>query len=1384
MTTKRIIIVLGMHRSGTSALTRALSTMGVGLGNTLHPAGVDNPTGFWEDRDVIAINNKLLSRIGSAYDRVGVLDFDLNDDAVIEEIYQEAKTLITDKTANTPMWGMKDPRIPRLLPFWQKLLKELEFNISYVIALRNPLNVAKSLAHRNQFVSLKSYLLWLEHMLLAISYTTAEKRLVVSYDNLLGNPRKEISRISSALDLPTPFEDELSTYINEFLDPGLRHAQQSESELLNGQIKPKLLADAYVLLNECAQDKIAINNEAFEYRLKPMLSELKGMLPTLELIASLERTIEDESQKIHELHVALHSSNEHLQAALKSLTSVNLENISLKAQAHALMTETEATNSTPITETQSLFAKNRGLEAIITTLKFEAEKTATNFETLLAEKDSTIQVLHENLSSLQAVKSGEKSVQNDSTITKLTDENIHLKLKLADIDTQHKQQVIQRDAWKTSEILFTSHIEKLESSLAASEANLKKQLLLEEQLIHEIDQKQTQIQTLSNSWARFFNTKTWRLIYLLGMKKRVPSITLKNGESFDENYYLGIYPDVKKSGIPAALHYLSYGIQEGRLGSAQSITSTQHSPTDKKQVIADELLVREDKLSRETTAAFNADFYRAMYPDIVESGVDPERHFLDHGRKEGRLGSVPSIALSRSIESLPTDKPTILVISHEASRTGAPILSLNIVQYLTSQFNVVALLFGGGPLEKSFIDAGAIVAGPVDLRHKPINAEWVMGEFLDKYSFQFAIVNSLESYVALKPLADRYIPSISLIHEFAVYTRPRTAIQNAILWANQTVFSADVTLESAAFVLPELTERQLPVLSQGKSIVPGEAHDPTRLEAEKAVLQALMRPDGPEDDTIVILGAGWVQIRKGVDLFIECATRVLNSPIGHKCRFVWIGNNYNPEQDTHYSVYLHDQIQRAGIGERFTVISETAAIEHVYALSDMMLMSSRLDPLPNVAIDAMVRGLPVLCFDKTTGIADILKRNGLQEECVAPYLDTNSMANKLIRLASSQEARDQVGEQARALAAREFNMSSYIERLLALTEGNATSSRQEQADAAAIEQAGVVDFGYYPPANVQFSGPTEAIRRYVRSWARGVLRRKLFPGFDPSFYQDMNAAAIGTQDPLAHFLRSGQPEGPWSWQNLSWEGDFRISADSKSLMFISLHSTESIEQIIRLLSKKTATVDLVVLVPDELAAFTMKQYLHKEQYSTLSVLVSENRPLFSIFTHLATIPYQNYAAIAHINLSADPIDIDFSDRAIYQQYLIENMIGGKKDSLEIIVGRLSSVISDMDLGLVFPDDPNVHDNVNDATLMSNLCESIGLPPPASRHLAFPVNGSFWATTTILDGLLNYTDRWKSTLKDLKLTAGAQERILARLLAQACHSHGKSIATTVVPGITY
>ena len=115
----RLIAVLGMHRSGTSAITRGLELLGVGLGSNLHPAGFDNPKGFWEDRRVIQINEELLALQGSAYDRLGLAQQALPSGAKLSHIKLKAIQLLqTQLTAGEGIWGFKDPRTCRLLPFW------------------------------------------------------------------------------------------------------------------------------------------------------------------------------------------------------------------------------------------------------------------------------------------------------------------------------------------------------------------------------------------------------------------------------------------------------------------------------------------------------------------------------------------------------------------------------------------------------------------------------------------------------------------------------------------------------------------------------------------------------------------------------------------------------------------------------------------------------------------------------------------------------------------------------------------------------------------------------------------------------------------------------------------------------------------------------------------------------------------------------------------------------------------------------------------------------------------------------------------------------------------------------------------------------------------
>ncbi len=371
-------------------------------------------------------------------------------------------------------------------------------------------------------------------------------------------------------------------------------------------------------------------------------------------------------------------------------------------------------------------------------------------------------------------------------------------------------------------------------------------------------------------------------------------------------------------------------------------------------------------------------------------------------------------------------KPTILVVTHEASRTGAPILALNLVQGLAERYNVVALSLRGGDLLDNFRAASISTVVADHFHHDPSHFTALIQGLCKTHQFDFAVVNSLESRGVLKPLNLNKVPIVTLVHEFASYTNPKTAFMDVFNWSTEAVFSTNVTLENALQENNLTTAPNIHVAAQGKCIVPVSDTAEAKRDTERAWLRNKLRPPVVSDGAFVVIGAGAIQIRKGVDLFLECATRVLQSPGGEKFRFAWIGHGYDPDRDMGYSVYLRDQLRRAGIEDRVQFLRETSEIELAYELADLFLLPSRLDPLPNVAIDALSVGLPVMCFDRTTGIADFLTGAGLGPTCVAAYIDTHELSAKMLALAGSRPLYDSVSEQCRDLARASFDMADYV----------------------------------------------------------------------------------------------------------------------------------------------------------------------------------------------------------------------------------------------------------------------------------------------------------------------------------------------------------------------
>ena len=238
------------------------------------------------------------------------------------------------------------------------------------------------------------------------------------------------------------------------------------------------------------------------------------------------------------------------------------------------------------------------------------------------------------------------------------------------------------------------------------------------------------------------------------------------------------------------------------------------------------------------------------------------------------------------------------------------------------------------------------------------------------YAPSYAIGNSIDTRIMLEPLANAFVPVMALVHEFASYL-PEGEMGRALGWATQSVFSADRVLNSARDDYPSIDNYRLHVLPQGPSELPEADGEDARIDPRQA-LEALIRPPGLGGClSSCSVAARSFRARASIFSWKPRPPSRAKSP-RRSIRFVWIGQRLPTDLDKGYFPKLRKQIARAGIGDTAVILDEVADLETAYRLADAFFLSSRLDPLPNVAIDSALRGLPVVCFEDCSGIADIL----------------------------------------------------------------------------------------------------------------------------------------------------------------------------------------------------------------------------------------------------------------------------------------------------------------------------------------------------------------------------------------------------------------------------
>lgn len=246
------LIVVGMHRSGTSALTRVLNLLGCDVPSDLiDPLPDENPLGFWESRAICDLNDSLLRSASSHWRDWLPLNLDNIFVPETKQFQKRARVILDQELGDSNLFVLKDPRFCRVLPFWLNVFEGANIAPRFVLPIRNPLEVGASLKERNGFTLEHSFLIWMRYLLDAEHFSRGQPRVFVGYEQLLSHWSQTIEHISNKLGVHwTENSHKTRLEIDNFLSEEYRNHSSFPEEVIDNPMLSDWLRQTFVIFRE------------------------------------------------------------------------------------------------------------------------------------------------------------------------------------------------------------------------------------------------------------------------------------------------------------------------------------------------------------------------------------------------------------------------------------------------------------------------------------------------------------------------------------------------------------------------------------------------------------------------------------------------------------------------------------------------------------------------------------------------------------------------------------------------------------------------------------------------------------------------------------------------------------------------------------------------------------------------------------------------------------------------------------------------------------------------------------------------------------------------------------------------------------------------------
>ena len=726
---------------------------------------------------------------------------------------------------------------------------------------------------------------------------------------------------------------------------------------------------------------------------------------------------------------------------------------------------------------------------------------------------------------------------------------------------------------------------------------------------------------------------------------------------------------------------------------------------------------------------FSTQFYRETYPDVAQSGIDLIVHYYSNGINEGRLGSFQTLIDQHYVsgkQEYNDELPTIAIVCHESSATGAPLVGLNLGQSMCNDYNVVHIVLHESNLQQEFVDSSIFTL--THLRNKHGAIEILMNWLNSTFKLDSIICNSVETYEILEAASKFKMPVISLLHEFSEYTRPRGKITNTVINSDKVIVPAQIIADSAhkemeVFAGIKNKSNNLIILPQGKlPFIP-------QSNGTNLTVDELRSKFNISKSDKVIVGAGYVQMRKGVDLFIETAHKIKQQS-NNSCKFIWVGGGFDPEYDMGCSVWLQSQLEELDLLDDFSFLSHQKSLDDVFSLADVYLLTSRLDPFPNVVIDALQADLPVVCFDRTTGCADFLKKNK-SNSAVVPFLDTAAMAKETLKFLTTKHKKSGINRQ---LVKDKLCFKNYVSSLITIIEESKLIIQQRTEIENTIAESGLFDASFYNKGEEK-----SAIEYYVKTSLNGIHSTSPMPGFSVGKWFEKNKPKSNYIVPLYEQIKSDEQVNTHDCLMLT--GSFEKESTQKIAVHLHLYYVDLADDFAAYFSCVPDGFDLFITVCEPGLEDKVKTAFAMTGANKVDVIEVENigRDIGPFFISLKDKIYKKgYDIIGHFH-SKKSNDVDQGTGDRWRKYLLANLIGSKEAVNEVFKSFENNKVG-LGLGLVFAEDCHNVDFGKNKLFADKLCDAMNIEQLEVATL-FPLGTMFWAKPEALSPLfeLNMTD---------------------------------------------